>query len=516
MDDRAPPLLDLLIIGGGINGVGIARDAAGRGLSVLLCEQDDLAAHTSSASTKLIHGGLRYLEYYKFNLVRKALREREALLRAAPHIISPLRFVMPHDAGLRPAWSIRAGLFLYDHLGKRELLPGSAGIDLTSSRLGTPLRSQFRRGFVYSDAFVDDARLVVLNALDAAERGAVILPCTRFVSATRHADHWEAVLQSRDEAATHVVRVRAVVNAAGPWAMNLMHAALGAKPKHNLLLGKGSHIVVRRLFDHDHAYILQLPDRRVIFAIPYEGDFTLVGTTDIAFEGDPSHVSISAEETVYLCSALNRYFRRETTPADVIWSYAGVRPLLDDHASDIAAVTRDYTLEYDEDRARAPLLSVLGGKITTYRRLAEEALALLSRRLGNVPGAWTEDARLPGGDIADADFDRFFADLRSYYHWLPLDLLRRYAHAYGTRIHRLLDGASGLSALGQDLGGGLFEAEVEYLVKHEWARSADDILWRRSKRGLYAGPNTIDRLEAALPALRRQYTKQQRASWAQE
>lgn len=507
-DSAASAPFDLLVVGGGINGVGIARDAAGRGLSVLLCEQDDLAAHTSSASTKLIHGGLRYLEYFKFNLVRKALREREALLRAAPHIISPLRFVMPHDARLRRAWLIRAGLFLYDHLGGRGLLPGSANVDLTSSELGAPLRSQFSRGFVYSDAAVDDARLVVLNALDAAERGATIRPRTRFISARRHPDHWEATIQAGDQGATQVVRTRAMVNAAGPWAMNLMHSALGVAPKHSLLMGKGSHIVVRRLFDHDHAYILQMPDRRVVFAIPYERDFTLVGTTDIAFQGDPSHVRISPEEAAYLCQAVNRYFRRETSPSDVVWSYAGVRPLLDDAAADIAAVTRDYAIEYDDRRGHAPLLSVLGGKITTYRRLAEEALALLALRLGSAREGWTEHARLPGGDIADADFGRFVSDLQGHYGWLPRDLLYRYAHAYGTRIHRLLNGASGLHGLGQELGDGLFEAEVDYLVKHEWAQSAEDILWRRSKLGLRAAPDTVERLNAALPTFIREQQKQ--------
>lgn len=497
------PLFDLLVIGGGINGVGIARDAAGRGFSVTLCEQDDLAAHTSSASSKLIHGGLRYLEYYKFNLVRKALREREALLRAAPHIIAPLRFVMPHDARLRPAWLIRAGLFLYDHLGKRELLSGSASVDLTASPLGSPLRAQFTRGFVYSDATVDDSRLVVLNALDAAERGATILPRTRFIGARRHIDHWEAMLQARDRETTHVVRARAVVNAAGPWAAELMRERLGIAAKHAVLMAKGSHIVVRRLFEHDHAYILQMQDKRLIFAIPYARDFTLVGTTDVAFQGDPAHVRISAAETAYLCDAINHYFRREISSSDIVWSYAGVRPLLDDDAADLAAVTREYALEYDDRDGQAPLLTVLGGKITTYRRLAEEALALLAPRLGGTRAGWTEHARLPGGDIANADCSRFVSDLRRYYGWLPLDLLYRYAHAYGTRIHRLLAGRLGVQDLGQDLGDGLFEIEIDYLVKQEWAQSAEDILWRRSKLGLRAAPATVQRLTAALPAFRK-------------
>lgn len=490
---------DILVIGGGINGVGIARDAAGRGLSVLLCEQDDLAAHTSSAATKLVHGGLRYLEYYEFNLVRKALQEREVLLRSAPHIIWPLRFVMPHNAALRPAWLIRAGLFLYDHLGKRELLPGSAGVNLRKSPLGQPLRDQLKKGFVYSDAWVDDARLVVLNAMDAVERGATVLTRTRFVSARRYADHWEATLQSAEDGASRTVKARVLVNAAGPWVVSLLRGALGIKSKHNLLMAKGSHFVVPKLFDHDHAYTLQNPDKRVIFAIPYERDFTLVGTTDVGFQGDPTHPTISSEETVYLCEMINRYFVRQISPADVVWSYSGVRPLLDDNQTDISAVTRDYRLEYDAGPERAPLLSIFGGKITTYRRLAEEALDVLAAGLGDTRPVWTDRSALPGGDIPNANFNAFLADVQRQYSWLPHDLLYRYARAYGTRLHRLLSGMSKMADLGKEFGKGLYEAEVDYLVTQEWARTPEDILWRRSKLGLRTSSATLQELRAALP-----------------
>ena len=502
-------LYDILVVGGGINGSGIARDAAGRGLSVLLCEQDDLAGHTSSASTKLIHGGLRYLEYYEFNLVRKALQEREVLLRAAPHIIWPLRFVMPHNAHLRPAWLIRMGLFLYDHLGKRELLAGSSSIDLASSPLGRPLQPHLVKGFVYSDAWVEDARLVVLNALDAVERGARVLTRTRVVSAKRSADCWEACLQPIEGSATQRVRARTLVNAAGPWAVNLLRDSLGVEPKRNLLMAKGSHIVVRKLFEHDHAYILQNPDKRIIFAIPYERDFTLIGTTDVEFGGDLSRPEISPEETAYLCAMVNSYFVRQISAYDVVWSYSGVRPLLDENAADLSAVTRDYLLEYDVGSERAPLLSVFGGKITTYRRLAEEALDLLAPTLGGVRPEWTAKAPLPGGDIVRADFNGFLADLRRHYSWLPEAQLHRYARAYGTRVHRLLGSAAGLADLGKDFGGGVFEAEIDYLVKREWARTPEDILWRRSKLGLHVTAVTVQQLSAALPSFVSQCEQQE-------
>lgn len=379
---------DLLVVGGGINGAGIARDAAGRGLSVLLCEQDDLASHTSSSSTKLIHGGLRYLEYKEFGLVRKALQERETLLRAAPHIMWPLRFVMPHMPNLRPAWLIRIGLFLYDHLAKRELLPGSRGIDMRRHPAGAPLVDSIKRGFVYSDGWVDDARLVVLNALDAQERGARILTRTKLVSAERRDGQWHARLQ-RADGSTLDVRARAIANAAGPWVGEVLHGALGRGAQHSVRLVKGSHIITPRLFDHDHAYIFQNPDKRIIFAIPYERDFTLIGTTDVEYRDDPSRVAIDRDETRYLCESINRYFKRKISPADVCWTYSGVRPLLEDeNADNPSAVTRDYRLELDDGEG-APLLSVFGGKITTFRKLAEEATDMLGGALGAARGAWT-------------------------------------------------------------------------------------------------------------------------------
>jgi glycerol-3-phosphate dehydrogenase len=494
-----PDGYDLLVVGGGINGAGIARDAAGRGLSVLLCEQDDLASHTSSASTKLIHGGLRYLEYKEFGLVRKALQERETLLRAAPHIMWPLRFVMPHVPNLRPAWLIRIGLFLYDHLARRELLPGSRGINMRRHAAGQPLIESIRRGFVYSDGWVDDARLVVLNALDAKERGATILTRTKLVGAECIGGVWEAQLQDAG-GGIRTVRARAIANAAGPWVGEVLHGALGRGAHHSVRLVKGSHIVTRRLFEHDHAYIFQNPDKRIIFAIPYEREFTLIGTTDLEYSGNPATVAIERDETEYLCESINRYFRRKISPADVCWTYSGVRPLLDDeHADNASAVTRDYRLEL-ETQAGAPVLSVFGGKITTFRKLAEEASDRLVEALGKHARAWTAGVPLPGGDIADADFERFAAQFAQRHAWLPAVLARRYARAYGTRAERLIGAAQSLDALGAEIVPGLFAAELEYLREIEWATRAEDVLWRRSKLGLHVRAGALDDATRALDA----------------
>ena len=482
---------DMLVVGGGINGAGIARDAAGRGLSVVLCEQDDLAGHTSSASSKLIHGGLRYLEYYEFRLVSKALAEREVVLRAAPHIVWPLRFVMPHVPTLRPAWMIRMGLLLYDHLdmGKRKLLPGSKGVDLRHHPAGAPLVSDLTKGFVYSDAWVDDARLVVLNAMDAAERGADIRTRARCVSARRDGDHWSATLCSTIDGSETSVRPRCLINASGPWVSAFLDDAVGLQRHLNIRQVKGSHIVVPKLFDHGYAYIFQNTDKRIVFAIPYERAYTLIGTTDLDYDGDLAAVEITEGETRYLCDLVNRFFQNKITPGDVVWSYSGVRPLVDDNADDVSAITRDYVLNLDTDGA--PLLSVFGGKITTFRKLAEEAVDKLTPVLGIDKPAWTAlGAPLPGGDIENADFDRFFSEFRRAHPWLPPDLAHRYARAYGTRATRLLDGATELSDLGDDLGGGLYAAEAAYLVRSEWAVTAEDILWRRSKLGLAAPPDT--------------------------
>ncbi|RDK04667.1 glycerol-3-phosphate dehydrogenase [Paraburkholderia lacunae] len=483
---------DLLVVGGGINGAGIARDAAGRGLSVLLCEQDDLAAHTSSASTKLIHGGLRYLEYREFGLVRKALQERETLLRAAPHIMWPLRFVMPHMPDLRPAWLIRAGLFLYDHLAKRELLPGSRGIVMRNHPAGAPLIDSIKRGFVYSDGWVNDARLVVLNALDAQERGAKILTRTRLISAVRAGGEWRAQLRRADGTILDV-RAASIANAAGPWVGELLQGALGREATHSVRLVKGSHIVTRRLFEHDHAYIFQNPDKRIIFAIPYEHDYTLIGTTDIEYRGDPSQVAITPDETQYLCDSINRYFKQKITPQDVRWTYSGVRPLLEEEGADNpSAVTRDYSLELDAPAGEAPLLSVFGGKITTFRKLAEEAVDRLAPTLQNNTRSWTAGVPLPGGDIPQANFERFLAQFKQQHAWLPADLAHRLARAYGTRVGKVIGNAKSLAELGNAFAPGLYEAELVYLRDVEWARSAQDVLWRRSKLGLHVEPGTLD------------------------
>ncbi|MES2742960.1 MAG: glycerol-3-phosphate dehydrogenase [Pseudomonadota bacterium] len=496
---------DVLVVGGGINGAGIARDAAGRGLSVVLCEKDDLAAHTSSASTKLIHGGLRYLEYYEFNLVRKALIEREVLLRSAPHIMWPLRFVMPHAKGQRAALLIRAGLFLYDRLAKRELLAGSRGIKLADHAAGAPLKPVFTRGFVYSDGWVDDARLVVLNAVDAAEKGARILTRTACTALKRGAAHWSATLRGPDGEHGEV-KARCVVNAAGPWTADLLRSAVPDSPGKSLRLIKGSHIVVKRLFEHDYAYIFQHPDGRIVFAIPYEAEFTLIGTTDLDYTGERDRVAIDAAEISYLCELSSYYFRTPVTPEQVVWSYAGVRPLVEDEAADAKAVTRDYRLELDRGGAGAPLLSVFGGKITTFRKLAEEAVDLIAPALGQARGAWTAEACLPGGDLfgsrpqnrAVREFDQYVNRLRQRYGWLAPALVARYARAYGTRIHVLLARCTCVADMGEQIATGLYEAEVRYLQQHEWARSGKDILWRRSKLGLHLPAETEALLNAWL------------------
>ncbi len=486
---------DVLVIGGGINGAGIARDLVGRGHSVVLCEKDDLAQHTSSSSTKLIHGGLRYLEYYEFSLVRKALAEREVLLKSAPHIMWPLRFVMPHDPSMRPVWMIRIGLFLYDHLAKREVLPGSQTVDLRNHPTGAPLKALFKKGFVYSDGWVDDARLVVLNAMDAAERGATILTRWRCVDAVRGRDAWQVRLESA-QGEQRSITARALVNAAGPWAAQFLseHAHV-PRPK-SLRLVKGSHIVVRKMFAHDHAYIFQNPDKRIIFAIPYEREFTLIGTTDVEHTGAVGAAKIEAQEIAYLCEQANRYFEKAVTPADVVWSYAGVRPLLDDESGDPSAVTRDYLLDLDTEQA--PLLTVWGGKITTFRKLAEEVADMLAAPLASTAqrGAWTREAALPGGDLSawigpaqrpDTDFTRFVDALQSRYPEMSSARCVRLARAYGGRVASAI-AAPDQSNSGAEIAPGLFEAEMNYLHTFEWARSADDVLWRRSKLGLHYTP----------------------------
>ncbi|MCB6183875.1 glycerol-3-phosphate dehydrogenase [Leeia sp. TBRC 13508] len=474
-------IFDVIVIGGGINGAGIARDAAGRGLSVLLCEKDDLAEHTSSASTKLIHGGLRYLEYGEFSLVRKALQEREVLLDSAPHIMWPLRFVMPHNQHLRPAWMIRLGLFLYDHLAARKTLAGSAQIRLDQHETGLPLKSSYSKGFMYSDGWVDDARLVVLNARDAALHGAKILTRTKCIQAQKTGEHWVVTL--RNEHDTFTVKSKSIVNAAGPWAASFLDDAGTNQPHRSLRLIKGSHIVVPRLFDHECAYIFQNPDRRIMFAIPYEHDFTLIGTTDVDYIGDPGDATISNEEIDYLCKMSSEYFTASVTPDMVKWHYSGVRPLLDDEHSNAASVTRDYSLELVTNGPA--LLNVFGGKITTFRVLAETAVNQLVAALGLSCKPWTSKSKLPGGHLGSLSKTAYIQSVCEHYPHLPTDMVARVAQLYGSEHRRILGNAKSLSDLGGYVIPGMTASEIQYLRKYEWAVSAKDILWRRTKLGLH-------------------------------
>ena len=491
---------DLLIVGGGINGAGIARDASGRGLSVLLVEQEDLAQHTSSASSKLIHGGLRYLEYGEFRLVREALIERERLLAIAPHIIRPIAFVLPQINSPRPAWLVRLGLFLYDHLGGRKALPATRTIARLDRDLwGEGLKAGPIKAFVYSDCRVEDSRLVVLNAMDAREHGAHILPRTRFLSATREGDLWTATIEEKGEART--VQARVLVNAAGPWVADILARATGSRSTQRVRLVKGSHIVVPRLYEGEHGFLLQNPDRRVVFVLPYEGDYSLVGTTDLPWDAPPGPATISAEETRYLLDSIGRYFKHMPDEHEIVWSYAGIRPLHDDHARSASAVTRDYVLDIDAGEGRAPMLSIFGGKITTYRRLAEHALEKLAPFLPSLGDPWTASRPLPGGDMADGDCDRFTAELARTFPALPATLIARLARSYGTRARRILGAAQDISALGRPFGGDLYQAEVDYLARQEWARTGRDIVFRRSRLGLHLPPETEAALDAYLADL---------------
>ena len=486
-------LFDIAIVGGGINGCGIARDAAGRGLSVYLCEKSDLAGATSSASTKLIHGGLRYLEHYEFRLVREALMEREVLLRAAPHIIRPLRFVLPHHKGLRPAWLIRLGLFLYDHLGGRKLLPPARRIDLSRDSAGAPLKAEFRSAFEYSDCCVDDARLVVLNAVDAAARGAVIETRTEMVKAERRRGGWRMTL--RTSGTLHEIAAKVLVNAAGPWVGEVTAERLGVPLDAPVRLVKGSHIVVPRLFEHDRAYIFQNADKRIVFAIPYEHDFTLIGTTDLDYEGDPEAPRATEAEVAYLCSAANEYFLTPTTPANVVWTYAGVRPLYDDGASAAQAATRDYVLKVDGGGDMAPVLNIYGGKITTYRRLAEAALEKLAPFFPAMGRGWTESAPLPGGDFPIGGVAALAAELQALSEFCSSARSERLARAYGTLARPIVEGVRVAADWGVAFGADLTEREVRYLREHEWAKTAEDVLWRRSKLGLRSTRAEAERLD---------------------
>jgi glycerol-3-phosphate dehydrogenase len=483
---RSEESFDLLVIGGGINGAGIARDAVGRGLKVALLEQSDLASATSSAATKLIHGGLRYLEYFEFRLVREALIERERLLAIAPHIIKPLEFVWPHVESLRPRWQVRIGLFLYDNLGGRKRLPASHGVRLAGTRYGEPIRDGIKHGFTYADCWADDSRLVVLNALDAHERGASIHTRTRFLSAASSPEGWRVQCEHLPTSRPFEVRAKAIANAAGPWVERALQSVSGAPAEdQKVRLVKGSHIVVPKLYDGEHAFTLQNADGRVIFTIPYEEHYTVIGTTDLPYTGDPANVTISDEEIEYLCNAVNAYFRKPVAAKDVRWTYSGVRPLADDESANVSKVTRDYRLELTTSQDGLALLSIFGGKITTYRKLAEAALEKLHPFVGGSTKEWTDRATLPGGDIPQGDFDRYLSGVRARCRFLSPALSLRLSRAYGTRLPAVLGDAKSMDDLGLHFGAGLTQAEVDYLRQHEWAMHSDDILWRRTKRGLH-------------------------------
>jgi len=494
------PMFDIFVIGGGVNGCGIARDAAGRGLRTGLAEMDDLASATSSASTKLFHGGLRYLEYYKFRLVREALIEREVLLRNMPHISWPMRFVLPLHSNMRPAWLIRLGLFMYDHMGGRKILPGTATLDLSKDEAGNALKPGLKKAFEYSDCWVQDSRLVVLNAVDAQARGADIMTRTKVIAAKRQGGHWVVELDAGGE--HRVIRTRVLVNAAGPWVAHVMQNTLKLGTQEGVRLVRGSHIVIRKKFAHDRAYFFQGSDNRIIFAIPYEGEFTLIGTTDHDQGNDLTTPVCTKEEADYLRSYASEYFKDPINPEDIIWTYSGTRPLYDDNASSATEATRDYVLSLNEDGA--PLLSIFGGKITTYRKLAEAALAKLAPHFEKATGPWTAVAALPGGDFAHDGAPRLIAALQADYPFLAPETARRLIRTYGTDAAKMLGNAKTAKDLGEDFGAGLSEAEVNWLKANEFAQSAEDILWRRTKLGLHFSPDQVARLKSWLAAPRSQ------------
>jgi len=485
--------VDLLVIGGGINGCAIARDAAGRGLKVVLCEKDDLASHTSSASTKLIHGGLRYLENYDFLLVRHSLKEREILLHSAPHIIWPLRFILPHHEGLRPRWLLRLGLFLYDHIGGRKKLPVSRAVKLGKHVAGKFLKSKYTHAFEYSDCAVRDARLVVLNARDASRLGAEILTHTTCVELTRGEQNWTVKLENSRTGEKQTIISRAVVNASGPWVEKILGLVADYPSSRSIRLVKGSHIIVKKLFDHDYPYIFQHHDGRILFAIPFEQDYTLLGTTDHDYHGDVDKVKINQQEIDYICQAISHYTDQPVTPGQVVWNYSGVRPLFDDAAGNNSKVSRDYELELSQNGA--PMVSVYGGKITTCRILSEQVMDLLESPLKVSMPAWTAGNILPGGDIQQGDFDRFLADYRLKYAWLDENIVKDYCQNYGTTIDKILQICHQTEELGEYFGGGLYECEVIFLIENEWAQTSDDILWRRTKKGLKFSTDEVVRLQ---------------------
>ncbi len=481
--------VDIFIIGGGINGCGIARDAVGRGYSVYLCEADDLASGTSSQSTKLIHGGLRYLEYYEFRLVREALTEREIVWAMAPHIVHPMRFILPYHKGLRPAWLLRLGLFLYDHIGGRKKLPPTSTVDLAHDETGKVLRGNYTRGFEYSDCAVDDARLVVLNALDATERGASINTRSKCIDIQRTKEYWTLTVEDQFTQEQKQISAKILVNAAGPWVDTILETLHPADDNHNIRLVQGSHIIVPKLYEHDKCYIFQNKDNRIIFSIPYQDDFTLIGTTDHEFQGDPRQSKITQEEIDYLCEASNHYFNKQIIPDDIVSTFAGVRSLYNDGASKAQEATRDYVLRVDRPTPKvAPIINIFGGKITTYRRLAESVMekveGLFEKSSEQNQGKWTQTAPLPGGDFDIDDFDKCCDKLNKQYPFLSINQCQQYFKHYGTRSQQMLGNATSIDDMGKDFGHGLYQCEVEYLINNEWARTAQDILWRRTKLGL--------------------------------
>lgn len=504
LEDHLSDLLDIFVIGGGINGCGIARDAVGRGYSVALCEMNDLASGTSSGSSKLIHGGFRYLEHYEFRLVREALGEREVLLASAPHIIWPMRFVLPHHKAMRPAWFLRLGLFLYDHIGKRKLLPGTKDINLQTADVGKPLKPLFKKGFEYSDCWVNDARLVVLNAKGAAERGASIKTNTKVISAHRVSAneneideaHWVVETQNQITGEKEIVKSRLIVNAAGPWVDGVLGQAIGSNRNKNVRLVQGSHIVVPKLYNHDRAYIFQNADERIIFAIPYEQDYTLIGTTDQDFHGDPSDIKITPKEKIYLCNAASEYFKQPIKEQDIVWTYSGVRPLYDDGVSEAQEATRDYVLRADGNDDEAAVVNIFGGKITTYRRLAESMLEEIEAKIGTKGKPWTAGSKLPGGDFAPNEFEQIVQKLQSDYPFLKAEHATRLVRLYGTLSWKLLGDATVLSDLGIDFGHTLTQREVTYMIDQEWAANEKDILWRRSKLGIRFSKQQIKKLKS--------------------
>ncbi|KRB19981.1 MULTISPECIES: glycerol-3-phosphate dehydrogenase [Mesorhizobium] len=496
---------DIFVIGGGINGCGIARDAVGRGFSVFLAEMNDLASGTSSGSTKLIHGGLRYLEFYEFRLVREALMEREVLWKNAPHIIWPMRFVLPYAKGLRPAWLIRLGLFLYDHIGGRKLLPATRTLDMASDPAGKPLKPLFKKAFEYSDGWVNDARLVALNARDAADRGATIRTRTKVVGAHREDGLWTIKIENLQNGEAEEVKARLLVNAAGPWVDHVLSGVVGLNDVHNVRLVQGSHIVIAKKFDDPRAYFFQNKDGRIIFAIPYEEEFTLIGTTDQDYPGDPHDVKISDTEIDYLCAAASEYFAQPVKRSDIVWTYSAVRPLYDDGASKAQEATRDYVLKAEGGEGEAPIVNAFGGKITTYRRLSESMLEKIEGFLGKRGKPWTSDAPLPGGDFPATGFDAQVAKLKAAYPFLDARLARRLTRLYGTRAQVLLGLAKSNAELGRNFGGDLYEAEVRYLVENEWAITAEDVLWRRTKRGLHLAREQVAALDEFMRGISRRH-----------